>query len=276
MSNSDLYSTNTEGKFLFIRHGQSIYNVEMEEKGHTMELKLNRNYIDVSLSDLGIKQSKSVQETVNKLNIVYAYVSPLYRTLQTAANVLETYPNKNLKVIVHPFISECLNNIDDYVCDIQQSKKEFNMESNVKFDWSLFDSIYKTEKEQDLYCFERIQKLPKDQIEYIKKKINDSYSDKEKLKDTMVELAKMTEDNGLRRLEEESNLLSRGMKFKEFLKETYKGGDTLKEDEKVLVVTHSSFTQMFTSRKAKTMEKLVQLPDDGYAMKNCEIISIYI
>ena len=75
------------------------------------------------------------------------YVSPFYRALQTLTYSLESHPNKDkIIAVVHPFVSEITNCINDYILDIKQTKKDFNLNSIIKIDWSLFDEYIKSIK----------------------------------------------------------------------------------------------------------------------------------
>ena len=137
---TELYSRNLEGKLLFMRHGETNFNIDKNYK----KRKVNKTYIDCRLNEKGIEQAKSRQEILNTLSFEQVYVSPFYRALQTLTYSLANHPNKdNIIAIVHPLVSEVGNCINDYVLDIKQSKKDFNMNSKVKIDWSLFDEFIK-------------------------------------------------------------------------------------------------------------------------------------
>ena len=63
--NPQKYSVDINGKFLFIRHGQTICNSDKNNK----ERKINYEYIDSHLSPKGIEQSKELKKLITKLNI---------------------------------------------------------------------------------------------------------------------------------------------------------------------------------------------------------------
>ena len=133
------YSPDTSGKFLFMRHGQTWYN-----RNTDLSRRYNPDLCDAHLSDEGVNQIKSTQEIINKLNLEKVYVSPYYRALQTATIALENHPNlKEMKIIVHPKISEVVCGAHDFIFDIKKTKKDFNMNSKVKIDWSYFDKYVK-------------------------------------------------------------------------------------------------------------------------------------
>ena len=147
-----VYFNNTDGKFLYVRHGKTFYNIEFEKLGSDKTIKTDPKFIDCELSPEGIKQAREKQSIFNSFKIEDIYVSPLYRTLQTAYYLFETHPNKkNITIYVHPLISENVNATHDITIDIKKSKKKFNENSEIKYNWNIFDSYYKTEKEQDLF-----------------------------------------------------------------------------------------------------------------------------
>ena len=147
---SPRYIPDLSGKFLFMRHGQTWYN---KQKGDESR-KYNPDLCDAHLSDTGIDQIKSKQEIINKLNIEKIYVSPYYRALQTITLVLENHPNKeNIKIIVHPLISELIIGIQDFLFDIKKTKKDFNMNSKIKIDWSYFDEYVKNSKYDENFIY---------------------------------------------------------------------------------------------------------------------------
>ena len=130
--NHQKYSLDIEGKFLFIRHGQTICNSDKKYK----ERKFNPDYIDSHLSDKGISQTKKLKNILNNLNIEDIYVSPLYRSLETAKYILEENPNYKGQIIVHPLIIECPNCIDDFIYDIKQTKNDFK---DLNINWDIFN-----------------------------------------------------------------------------------------------------------------------------------------
>ena len=77
-----------------------------------------------------------------------------YRALQTITLVLENHPNKeNIKIIVHPLISELIIGIQDFLFDIKKTKKDFNMNSKIKIDWSYFDEYVKNSKYDENFIY---------------------------------------------------------------------------------------------------------------------------
>ena len=129
------FTKDLKGKFLFMRHGKTEFNSDKDKLR-----QINPSYIDCHLSKKGIEQVKLRQKLINSLYIEKVYVSPFYRALQTVSLLLENHPNaKNISIIVHPKIAEIGGCTHDFIFDIKENKKDFNMNSKIKFDWSLFD-----------------------------------------------------------------------------------------------------------------------------------------
>ena len=104
-----LYSKDTKGKFLFIRHGQTSFNKAMSEKG-IKKVKSDPKFLDPELTKEGIEEGKKFSKNYENYNIEQIYVSPLYRTLQSAYFLFKNHPQKNEIIIkVHPLICEITN-----------------------------------------------------------------------------------------------------------------------------------------------------------------------
>ena len=65
-----------------MRHGESLFNQVREESR-----RYNPELIDAKLSEEGIKQAKSRQEDLNKLEMEKVYVSPYKRALEKLSKV---------------------------------------------------------------------------------------------------------------------------------------------------------------------------------------------
>ena len=91
---SPLFYTNTTGKFLYIRHGKTLFN-QVETEENKFIVKVDKNYLDSPLADVGISQAKSIQSIVNIFDIEEIYVSPLTRALQTASYIFENHPQRD-------------------------------------------------------------------------------------------------------------------------------------------------------------------------------------
>ena len=267
------YELNTEGKFLYIRHGETKKN-KIQEKIDKTKLLPKPEFLDCELDIKGIEQAKKASEIFYKLDIEEIWVSPLHRTLQTAYYLFENHPNKdNLVMKINPYIIETMSGTDTISFLISKRKKEFNMNSKVKFDWSYFDSIYTNQKDQDLFYLENIDKIPENDRSKLIENIKSNYDNEEKLRESVLELTNYIVNHNIDRVETLTHASQRCLKFKQFLSNKYTNNDPSK---KVIMVTHSRFICLSTSKKLLSMKEVNDYPDDSYFAKNCQVISIKI
>ena len=272
--NNKLYSLDTLGKIIYIRHGRSIYNDDCEKLGE-MNIITNSKYINADLCEKGIEQAQSKQNIYNKLDILVGYVSPLNRAIQTAYNIFENHPQRNnFTFIIHPFLTEIVISITDLIDDIEKTKKKYNLNSKVKFDWSLFDEYYKTEKERNLFFFNFVDAFDDETKKYFVNKISESYKKPEFL-NNLSEMIQKEMELKLWGIETLNHCFYRGLNFKKFIKDKYKN-DLNNNEKKIIVVTHSDYVRLASSKKAFDNETIKNFPDDGILLKNCECLSIYI
>ena len=268
-----LYSKDLRGKIIFIRHGETNYNIDFSKKG--FKIKGDIQYIDGHLNIKGERQAINSAKNFKLLKIEDVYVSPLYRSLQSATLIFKNHPNnKNIIIHVHPLLTEIVSSVNNFTWDIDGTKKIFNMNSEIKVDWSIFDDEFKTPEEQNFFFFKYIDLLPITKKEEIKKKVYSSYGT-DKVKDSIGELGKIIIDLKMKRLESLNHLFKRAVSFKDFLKEKYK--DKINDNtKKIFIISHSCFGQMFTSRECYNKEYIKDYPKDSCEMNNCEAISVYI
>ena len=269
-----LYEKNTNGKILYIRHGQTNYN-KNSNKSNLNIISTKPEYIDCDLNEKGIEQTNKLSNQIIKLKIEQIYVSPLSRALHTALILFKNHPDKDKIIIkIHPLITEVISGVHGFVFDIQNSKKIYNMDNEIKFDWSIFDSYYKSYIDQDLFFLNFIDCFSEKKL---KEKLDKIYSfyGKDNLKIKLGEFAKSRVDSGFKRFETLNHLFKRNLEFKNFLYETHK--NNLNDiNNKIIIITHSAFTKISTSKKAYLEELKSIFPNDCYKINNCEIISIFI
>ena len=271
-TNKPTFSSGTSGKFLFMRHGQTWYN-----RSTDLTRRYNPDLCDAHLSDEGINQIKSIQEIINKLNLEKIYVSPYYRALQTVTIALENYPRlKDIIIIVHPKISEVVCGAHDIIFDIKKTKKDFNMDSKVKIDWSYFDKYVKgSNYEENFFYFENIDLLDEKEKneEYCKlKKLYDENDAKESYK---KELKRFLKEKSKINFKYESlrHPYKRFEEFKEYLINEYK--DTLNDNnKKILCVSHNIFISTAIIPKEELYNENSKL--NLHRLKNGEIITFFI
>ena len=272
IKNNPYYSKDIKDKLLFLRHGETFFNLDPDKDGR----KTNYKYIDCKLTKKGIEEAKSLKETMNKLSIEAIYISPMYRSFQTIFYALEDYPDlSKIKIIVHPLVSEVSSCVQDYLLDIKKTKKEFNMNSKIKFDWSIFDEYVQNLKwEENFYYFDNFDCFEESKKNKIYKKLQYLYSinDFINLKKELSQLAVIRYQQN-KRFESLKHLQIRFNKFIEYIKEKHKNTLDNKE-QKILVVTHSSFIKCATDRTQYDNEDIQIYHKNAYSSKNCEIISI--
>lgn len=272
------YTKDTEGKFLFIRHGQTYYNADKKDPLHYV----NPKHLDQKLTEKGIKQARDLQEVINKLPIEKVYVSPLYRTLQTAFYALENHPNlENILVTIHPQVREIVYNVQDLMYDVNLCKKDFNMNTKVKFDWSLFDSYVANHKtfEENFYYFEYINCFPQEIVKEIYDKVvklydNGKISDDEKYRSELTNIS-VIRLNTKTRGESLKHCFKRFSELFEDLKKIHE--KTLDDTKnKILVFTHGTLINIATSQRFYDTDEIqdVYLKESA-DVENGEIVSIY-
>ena len=269
---SIVFSKNLNGKIIYIRHGETDYNKFLKSKGKS--IKYDINYIDSPINKKGEQQALDASKKLQNLNIEIIYVSPLYRCLQTAFFLFKNHPNKkNLKIVVHPLLTEVVSGVNNFTYQIQKTKKKFNQHSEIKVDWTLFDNEFKTPKDQDLFFLKYIDEK-KEKIQQKVKSIYDNYG-KPKIKEEIAGLGKIIVDAGMRRIETLNHLFQRVLKFKSFLKEKY-GNELDDNNRKIIIVSHSCFGQIFTSKLCYELKDINDYPKDSCDMKNCEAVSVFL
>ena len=272
--NNIYYSQDTKGKLLFFRHGETFFNIDPDRQGRLT----NSKYVDCHLDEKGIEQSKSLQNILNKFSIEKIYISPMYRVFQTIYYALENHPNlKNITVVVHPLVNEVTSCVQDYLLNIKQTKQEFNINTKVKFDWSIFDEYVKKLKwEENFYYFENFDCFEENKKNEMYEKLKYLYNknDLENVEKELEQLAIIRYQQD-KRFESLKHLQFRFNKFLEYIKEKHK--NTLDNtEEKILVVTHTSFIKCATDRTPYESEDIQNYHPNSYSSKNCEIISIKI
>ena len=271
-SSHSIFSKNLEGKFIFIRHGETDYNINFNKNP---KIKYDIKYLDGHLNLTGQKQAEKASENFKNLNIELIYVSPLYRTLESAFLIFKNHPNKNnIKMIVHPLLTEVISSMNNFTDNIEEKRKIYNENSEIKVDWSIFDEEFKTKEEQNFYYLNYINLLPTNKYENIKNNMFNSFKTG-KINQSIIELGKIISDLKMKRIESLDHLFSRSCKFKEYLKDKYKN-EIDDNEKKIVIISHSCFGQMFTSKECYGKSNIKEYPKDCCVPNNCEAISVYI
>jgi len=272
-TNNLLFAKNLNGKIIFIRHGETNYNIDYNKKG--FKIKGDMDYLDGHLNSMGEQQALNASKIISSLNVEDVYVSPLFRALQTSTLIFKNHPNKdNITIHVHPLLTEIVSSMNNFLGDIDYTKKIFNMDSEIKVDWQIFDDEFKTKEEQNFYYINYIDLLPANKMELIKKNLNESWGNK-KGKEILVELGKNIIEFKMQRLESLNHMFQRSVSFKKFLNEKYKEsmGDS---NKKIFIISHSCFGQIFTSKECYNLKNINKYPKDCCETDNCEAISVFI
>lgn len=268
IKNNQKFISDLSGKFLFMRHGQSIFN-KVEDDSR----KINPELCDAHLSEEGINQVISKQKSIKHLLLEKIYVSPYYRAIQTATLALQKYDNKNnITVVVHPKLGEKVCSIHDFMIDIKQTKKDFNLNSKIKVDWSLFDNyVNESNYDENFFFFDNIDLLNNEEKEEEYLKLKNLY-DKGDMAEYKNELGKFLKEKYNNGFESYKHVYERFNEFVKFLKNKF--NDTINDkNKKILCVTHSALINIGTSSKPIINN---EKPDNIYKIKNAEIISLII
>ena len=164
-----------------------------------------------------------------------------------------------------------MNNFTD---DIEIKKNLYNEKSEIKVDWSLFDEEFKTKEEQNFYYMKYVNLLPKEKYDNIKNKMYNSYK-AGKMKESISGLGRIISELKMKRIESLNHLFNRTIKFKEYLKDKYKN-EIDDNEKKIVIISHSCFGQMFTSKECYGKSNIKEYPKDCCVPNNCEAISVYI
>ena len=255
-------------KFFFMRHGETFYNSIKDNS-----VKFNPEYADSHLSEKGINQAKSKQKDLNKLNIEAIYVSPYYRALETMEYAFENHPNlENIVAYVHPKIAELAGMIHEFILDINQTKKDFNMKSKVKVDWSIFDEyIKKIKYGKNLFFLDNWNLIEDKKRMEISNKLNQLYEQgdmtlyKEEVKNIVKEryLSKL-------KFESYKHAYERFIDFKKDLIDKYKES-IYNSDKKIIIISHKLYISIATSSIEFKDDNIKKVSSDCLSLDNCEI-----
>ena len=92
---SKLYIPDSSGKFLYIRHGETQYNIDSETIEYNV-IKTMSEYIDCPLTNNGKEQARQCQSLFNSFEIEQIFVSLLNRALKIASILFKNHSNKKI------------------------------------------------------------------------------------------------------------------------------------------------------------------------------------
>ena len=257
-------------KFYFMRHAQTIYNTIKDKSS-----KYNPLYADCHLSEEGILNSKSKQNYFNKMEIEAIYVSPYYRTIETMQYCFENHPNKeNIICYIHPNLAELSGMIHEFILDIKQTKKMFNINSNVKVNWdigTMGGKLWWKDKEH-LFFMENWDLIEENKRNEIYNKLNALY-EKGDLDEYKNEVSKTIEERYKTKLKFESykHAYQRFIDFKNYLYEKHKNTINDKK-KKIIAISHRLFISISTSKPESILNgNNNNQSSGGLSLNNCEL-----
>ena len=264
LKNNKLFSSH---KFYIMRHGETLYNAITDKS-----VKYNPEYADSHLSEKGIKQAKSKQNELNELNIELVYVSPYYRAIETMIYSLENHPNaKNIIAYVHPKIAELAGMMHEFVLDIKKTKIDFNMNSKIRVNWSIFDEYIKNTKYgENLFFFNNWNLIEENKKLEMSNKLNEFY-EKGDIQSYKEEASRIVKERYQTKLKFESykHAYERFIDFRNDVKNRHK--DDINNDKKILIISHKLFISIATSTCQFKSDEIKDVSIDCLSLDNCEI-----
>ena len=140
---------------VLIRHAYSNYNHAMktfndgmttkgpESHQEYIGLRSSKALIDPALHEIGVKQARDQQDLVNRMTFSKVFVSPHVRTIQSAALMLSSHPQKqDMVLVLLPLAKEIMHTSNDLGLefkDLEAFTSQISKEHGVKFDFSLFE-----------------------------------------------------------------------------------------------------------------------------------------
>lgn len=252
---------------IYVRHGETVFN----SKAHTAysSVKHDVTYMNCALTPRGQIQAVQVGQRVKDLNVIAVFASPFRRTIQTAILLVKNHSCKEkITVFVHPLLGEVVESVQGLCCDVEEMKREFNMEGDVKVNWSeYFEKEFSSQREEHLFSIQMyVDAFSRKQYERIVLPVYKTYDKGGNVREVIGKLVEYAKKSGMKRLESLEHGYERAKKFKMFLKERY-GNDN---DGKVIVVTHKTFIKLSTTQWEKCNQK------DCYDCDNCEMVYVNI
>eukprot|EP00347_Sterkiella_histriomuscorum_P004858 403358816 len=260
-------------RFILVRHGVTEFNKVFSdivgdfgfESEQFKLMKVDDRYIDIELRPEGVKQCEVAQEHANKIKVRYIMVSQMVRACQTAIHIFKNHPDKeDIKFLVIPLVKEGLNCSNDKCGTYERMRSILDpliKETGVHFDWSLMHTFGVPDLIQIKVTtqLERLQEM----YEYINPDI-------ERCTDTgyTKHFLKISYDKFPYRMEGPYEMYERGLQFRIFLKH-FMSQLHLEDDDKIAIVSHSSFLASLSSKGFNHQTKQLIEPAHMY---NCEFV----
>jgi len=253
-----MYEKSFKGPIICIRHAESKFNEKLKINPQS---KNDMDLIDCGITELGIGQCNELKWKLDTMKINTVFISPLNRTIETCYHSLKDHPNfSNIRFVILPLAAEIIDSSCDIPISIDEKKKERFSSYDFNLDWEYC---------RDYYFLEQI-----DNKEFEEDKKNLNYFNYDSNFPLIVKHLEAINKKGFA-LESLENLYRRAQELKNYLK-GFLSSYELKNEEKVLVYTHSAFLKMLTTSIGNDKVKSDQFPDDSYNCQNCEAITINI
>lgn len=333
--NSSVTNDIENSKIILIRHAESEFNKilktmqdktpnEIERKMLHKNLSSSKEHVDCFITEKGRNQCQEAGRLLEKASIKYAFTSPLRRSLETCRLVLKSklaeeknlnadadnYANspsqKNacyedieitskIKVIVHPYLFEKIEDSCDLIENINKNREDYK-----EFDWSLFDNNNIINRNESLYyqanfCdrYSPVFATEKDKF-YNSEKFHNNYLDE--IKNLLLEKDLKKEKEiidiylnclvkGIYRLFDYENdndkyvessfkTIERLENIKKYLLEFIERNKLDEENnkEKIILFGHSIIFKHLTSKNL--LEEDLSPPLEESKLKNCEFLGI--
>ncbi|TNV81614.1 hypothetical protein FGO68_gene2110 [Halteria grandinella] len=262
-------------EMIVIRHAFSQFNNEMENyhssKNQTSESFLRlwsaEHLRDACLHDKGIEQAKAQQILLNNFKLRKVFVSPLRRTIQTAALILSRHPmKKDITLILVPLARENLHTSADLSVSYEELKAftlQITEQFGLKFDFSLLQQYSASGQSLDTWCY--LTMANKKKQNFILQNINQG---KNPFAFGIHYIRELSEQNII---EDNNDTYARVQELKKQLYsiiEKELQADPLDADEKFLLVTHSVTMSALYSRGISDAGSFL-----GYNhFANCELV----
>ena len=291
-----------KSSIIIIRHAESEFNktvkllkerIEIvDQKIFLKNIKSDRQLVDSFITEKGRNQCLKAGKELSNIPIKYIFTSPLRRSLETCKLVIqskfsensnylipikEIKEQNNIKIIVHPYLFEKIEDSCDLIEDINKNRDNYK-----EFDWSFFDNMnrndflfyqanfcdnYHHPEDSNISYSEEIRKYIKEKNLKENKEIIDIYLD------VVLKGISKQFDNG-KFIESSFKTIERLDYFKNFIMDFIEKNKINNENnnEKILVFGHSIYFKHLTSKKLS--EEDLSPPLEDSVLENCEFIGI--
>ena len=91
---------------------------------HYLDQKFSHQYLDVEITELGLKQAEEARQKMQQEKVDLVLVSPMRRALHTCDIIFQGHPDKP-QVVVEPAFREIMESSNDLGSEIAESKAKY-------------------------------------------------------------------------------------------------------------------------------------------------------